>query len=219
MRQPSGSEQGFTLVELLVVVLLMSVIGGATTSVIVSTLRTEQLQSEMQATMDDGRIALERIRKEVRAARQVFETSCETATDCTPSTRLHFWVDQNQDGDRTPEEVVCYLTESTGSGQYQLVRWTRAQVVNPAVDVYCDASDRPAGATVLARTLVANHDSDGDGTDDTAAPFAAFDPEPSSDPAAPATRNLHVQLRLEVETGRDYEHLDVESIIRLRNVA
>lgn len=215
-----NAQGGFTLVELLVVVMLLSVIGATTTSVIISTMRTEQLQSEMQSVMDDGRISLQRIRKEVRAARRLLPTSCEPSiVDCAPSTRLHFWVDQNQDAAETPDEIVCYLTESIGTDQYQLVRWTRDKVVDPAVNTDCTPGDRPGGAQVIARTLVPNHDSDGDGTDDLSAPFVVFEPDPTADPADPPTRNIGVLLRLEVQTGRDFQHFDVESIIRLRNVA
>lgn len=210
-----SAEGGFTLVELLVVVLLLSVVGATTTGIVMSTLRTEQFQQEMQATMDDGRISLQRIRREVRAARQVYETSCEPSTsECDPSTRLHFWVDQDQDQIATNSEKVCYLTEeiTAGSDQYQLVRWTHE------VKDTCE-SPAPAGAQVVARTLVPNHDTDGDGTDDVAAPFLEFAPEPTADPSDPPTRNVRVLLRLQVQTGRDFEHFDVESIIRLRNVA
>lgn len=220
MRYRQADQAGFTLVEVLVVMVLLSVVATATTNVVISTLRTEQLQAEMQAVMDDGRISLQRIRQEVRAAREVFETSCEpTTTGCSPSTRLHFWVDQNQDGARVPEEIICYLTESLVEDQYQLVRWTRADVADPATDTDCDVTDRPTGARVIARTLVPNHDSDSDGVDDLAAPFVTYEPVPTSDSNDPATRNIGVLLRLQVETGRDFEHFDVESIIRLRNVA
>lgn len=215
---PHGREGGFTLVELLVVMMLMGVIGAATTGVIISTLRTEQMQREMQETMDDGRIALQRIRGEVRAARQIFETSCEPAiTDCTPSTRLHFWVDQNQDGAQTPDEVVCYLTEPIGSTgeQFQLVRWTEATAGASG----CDAGTRPPDAQVVARTLLANLDTDATAGADVAAPFLDLEPEPTTDPADEATRNIRVLLRLEVRSGRDYEPFEVESIVRLRNVA
>ena len=215
---PRSGEGGFTLVELLVVMLLMGVIGATTTGVIVSTLRTEQVQSEMQEVMDDGRIALQRIRGEVRAARRVFETSCEPATtDCTPSSRLHFWVDQNQDAAQTADEVVCYLTEPIGTSgeQFQLVRWTEATADASG----CDAATRPDAAQVVARTLLANIDTNSDGVPDVAAPFVDFEPEPTADPVDEATRNIRVLLRLEVRSGRDYEPLEVESIVRLRNVA
>ena len=218
MRRDQGHEAGVTFVELLVVMVLMGIIGAATTGVVVSTLRTEQFQGEMQAVMDDGRISLQRIRGEVRAARQVMETSCQDTTACAPSSRLHFWVDQNQDQERTTDEIICYLTEPldpTDPEQHQLVRWTEEMAGTPG----CDSSTRPVDAQVIARTLLPTIDTDADGDADVAAPFIEFEPPPTADPSDPPTRNIGVLLRLQVVTGRDYEHLDVESIIRLRNVA
>ena len=212
-RSRHGAEDGFTLVELLVVMLLLGVIGATTTGVVISTLRTEQFQGEMQAVMDDGRIALQRIRKEVRAARQVYETSCRTATVCAPSTRLHVWVDQNQDLAQSADEVICYHTDTIGPNQYELVRWTAAQ------EPTCTAGARPSGAQVVARTLVANVDTGTDGVPDIAAPFVELEPIPTSDVNDPATRNVGVFLALQVVTGREYEVFELESIIRLRNVA
>lgn len=214
----SRDQGGFTLVELLVVMLLMGIVGATTTSVVISTLRTEQLQREMQAVMDDGRISLQRIRGEVRAARRVFATSCEPAVAaCAPSSRLHFWVDQNQDAAQTPEEVICYLTEEIGTSgeQFQLVRWTEATAGTSG----CDAGTRPSDVQVVARTLLANLDTDGVGGPDVAAPFVHFEPEPTANPSDDATRNIRVLLRLEVRSGRDYEPFEVETIVRLRNVA
>jgi hypothetical protein len=83
-------------------------------------------QQNMQAVMDDGRLSLQAIRREVREARQILPTSCAATGDCTPSDRLHFWIDRNQDSIRTPDEIICYLTEPIGPDQWQLVRWTRA---------------------------------------------------------------------------------------------
>jgi prepilin-type N-terminal cleavage/methylation domain-containing protein len=196
-------EGAFSLVELLVVMALLAVIATATTNVVISVLRTEQFQQEMQSVMDDGRISLQAIRREVREARQILPSSCMPSGDCTPSDRLHFWVDRNQDSIRTNDEIVCYLTESIGPNQWQLVRWTRAMATQDG----CDAAARPANVRVLARTL----------TDPN--PFVLFEPDPTADPMAPQTRNIRVLLELEVQTGRNaFGSLSVETIVRVRNV-
>lgn len=204
MAQRLRSEAGLTLVEMLMVVVILGIVGSATVSVIVATSRTQQFTSTMQEVIDDGRLSLARIRKELRTARRVLQDSCETApppaSNCEPSSRLHFWVDQNQN--RTPEaaEFICYLTESIAPGQWQLVRWDTA-------DTGCSAAARPATATVLAKTLV------------DPLPFKDFQAEPTADPGDAETRLVVVVLDLEVLGRRGPASAAVEASVRLRNVA
>lgn len=200
MTRQLRSEAGLTLVEMLVVLVILGIVGTATVSVVVATSRTQQFTSSMQEVIDDGRVSLARIRRELRTARRVLEGSCESVSACDPSSRLHFWVDQNQN--RSPEavEFICYLTESIGTGQWQLVRWDGA-------DTGCSAATRPARATVLAKTLV------------DPLPFKDFEAEPTADPDDAETRLVTVLLELEVLGRRGPDSVKVEATVRLRNVA
>jgi prepilin-type N-terminal cleavage/methylation domain-containing protein len=203
MRRRLSDESGFSLVELLVVMVIASVIAAATTNVVIQMMRTEVFQQNMQAVMDDGRLSLQAIRREVREARQILPTSCAATGDCTPSDRLHFWIDRNQDSIRTPDEIICYLTEPIGPDQWQLVRWTRAVASADG----CSPDVRPTGAQVIARTLTNPN------------PFVDLEPLPSADPLAPQTRNIRVLLDLEVQRARnDFGSISVETIVRVRNV-
>jgi prepilin-type N-terminal cleavage/methylation domain-containing protein len=186
-------EDGFTLVELLVTILILSVVMTGITSVVISTMRTEQYQRSLQDVVDDGRLSLARIRKELRSARRVHETSNESA--------LHFWVDKNQDALVQPEEQICYEVEAIGTGRYQISRWTHHEL-----NTTCAAA-AAAGQPkqVVARTLV--HDG----------PFVGFTPIPGG-VDDPPTREVIIRLDLEVAAGRGPDVTTVEGAIRLRNV-
>ena len=202
-------QSGVTLIELLVVMVIFGVISTAITGVLITTQRSEQFQGEMQEVMDDARLSFQRIRREVRAAREILASSCvSTATDangdytgiCAPTGKLHFWVDQDQDAIRDPEEIICYFTEAIGTNQYQLVRW-------PNASAGCDSANRPATVSILAQTLV------------DPLPFVELFPLPYADPNRPATNTVLVSLDLEVVNIRGPRSRLFESRIRLRNVA
>lgn len=202
-------EAGVTLIELLVVMVIFGVISASVTGVLITAQRSEQFQAEMQEVMDDARLSFQRIRREVRAAREVLATSCvDTTTDsngdytgsCAPTGTLHFWVDQNQDAVRDNDEIICYFTEAIGPSQYQLVRWENATAG-------CDAANRPTTVSILARTLV------------DPLPFVGLDPLPYADPTRPGTNAVDVRLELEVLNLRGPQSRVFESTIRLRNVA
>lgn len=209
MKALHEDQAGVTLIELLVVMVIFGVISASITGVLITAQRSEQFQGEMQAVMDDARLSFQRIRAEVRAAREVLHTSCvDTTVDsngdytgtCFPTGTLHFWVDQDQDAVRDDVEIVCYFTEQIGPGQYQLVRWTDAKAG-------CDAANRPSTVNILARTLVEPQ------------PFVGLDPLPYADPTRPATNIIDVLLDLEVVNLRGPRHREFTSTIRLRNVA
>ena len=84
MKRLHDADHGFSLVELLVTIAILGVVAAATPTVIISTQRAEQFQGEMQTVMDDARISMERVRKELREARRVLPDSCqETITSAT----------------------------------------------------------------------------------------------------------------------------------------
>ncbi len=190
----SGEEGGFTLVELLVAVMIMSIVMGGITSVIISTTRVESDQQELQQVVDDGRLSMTRIRQEVREARRILEAS--------NGGLLHFWVDQNQDALMQPEEFICYAVEElAGAGRYRIARWEGA-------DDGCSVALIPADAPTLASTLL----------DPT--PFVAYTPLPPDelDPFGTPTREVEIFLDLEVQNARGPGSVEVMGNVRLRNV-
>jgi prepilin-type N-terminal cleavage/methylation domain-containing protein len=117
MRAVPG-EGGFSLVELLVVVALLGVLGSATTGLVLSQIRAERFATEQRLAMDQARVALDRIRTEVRGSRQIIATS-------DPKT-LRFWLDDNGDGVLQPAEDISYGVV-TAMGETTLQRWTAAE--------------------------------------------------------------------------------------------
>lgn len=138
----SDEQRGFTLVELLVVLLLLGIVGAITVTTIVRTQQTERFQSELQQVMDDGRLSLARIRKELRGGRRILDPST--------AQHLYWWNDANQDGlPQLSEKIhycvaeigttVCESTSQTsasaGGERWALIRWTEAQSQTDAVAI------------------------------------------------------------------------------------
>lgn len=190
-------QAGFTLVELLVVVAVTSVIATAITSVVISSFRIEQNQQSFQDVIDDGRIAMQRVRGELRSARRVHEDS--------DARTLRMWVDADQDQAISDSEQICFVVEPFGGSgeQWQLVRWTHAATA----DDCAPGITPPAGGErrVVARTL-------------TDPEVFAYDPPPAADPLAAPTREVDLRLVLEVVGARNLSETTVRGSIRLRNV-
>lgn len=117
LRRRLNDEGGFTLIELIIALTITGVVASATASVLLTSIRAEQFAREMRTSMDDGRIALDRIRKEVRSARRVY-------TDSTART-LHVWIDRDQDNLQDTTEQITFQVRDDATGP-QLVRFTAA---------------------------------------------------------------------------------------------
>jgi prepilin-type N-terminal cleavage/methylation domain-containing protein len=183
-------EAGVTLVELLIVLVLSGVLGTIITTTVIGGYRTEQFTSEMQQVMDDGRLSLDRIRKELRGGRRVYDSST--------AQHLFWWTDQNQDGLQQPEERIHYcvapltsttcVTSTATGGKYRLIRWTDAE--------------SPSAARTIAATLV---------TTDVFSGFAT---------PITGTRVVDLVFDLDVQSGgRGPESIQMSASVRLRNVA
>lgn len=200
----SRSEGGFTLVELLVVVVLMGVIGAATLSVLVSTSRAETYTDELRTVLDDGRTSLARVRLELRAARLIDE-------DESGPSAVRFWVDQDQDSIQQPDELVCYRVELV-AGETDRWRLVRYEEPSPPAGT-CESAAPAATGQVIAQTLREN------------AVFT-YVPTDATDPGEPittdglATHTVTVRFVLDVDAGgRGPGQTEVTTTVRLRNVA
>jgi prepilin-type N-terminal cleavage/methylation domain-containing protein len=123
LRQLRRDEAGFTLTEMLVVMLLFGIIGTGITSVMLSTARTQRYQTQLSDSISQARVATERMRKELRGARQIYPQL--PAGVPSNATRVSFWRDANFDDLAQPAEQITYeLVTVSGVGTLQ--RFTAA---------------------------------------------------------------------------------------------
>lgn len=105
MSRPT-SQAGATLVEALVIMVVAAIVGGGLFSVVTTSARSERSLAEAQDEMDAVRIALDRVRRELRGAQRV-------GPDPT-GRRLEIMIDHDADG--TTDEIVVYELVPDGDG-------------------------------------------------------------------------------------------------------
>lgn len=111
------ADDGVSLVELLVTTVLLAVIGASTLAVTVSVSRAQRRSDEVQTTLDTTRIAVDRVRRQLRGARRVLDD---------PSRRhLQLWIDRDGDDVLEAAEVVHYQLVPADGGA-RLETWTGA---------------------------------------------------------------------------------------------
>lgn len=123
-------EQGLTLVELLVVVLLLAIVGAIVLAAFLTGSRTLGRVDDDVRGQGDQRIVSERLMRDLRQARGVEEpTAAElTADPDTAKRKLEIWIDYNANYVRETGEVVTWALSSTpdGEGHYNVIRSTDA---------------------------------------------------------------------------------------------
>jgi prepilin-type N-terminal cleavage/methylation domain-containing protein len=108
------SQDGFTLVELLAVMVILSIVLTALTTVFISGSNAElQLNKRFQA-QQGARMALDRIRRELHCAKSLTLTSAASVT---------FTLASGCPGNATAANLdVTYTTQTVASSRYQLKR-------------------------------------------------------------------------------------------------
>lgn len=207
MRPTDDQQAGFTLVELLVVILILGVVSGATFTVVLSAQRSQRFTEQVQDATNDARLSVERIRQQLRMSRLVTQPSGPSG--------MRFWVDENQDGLQDVGEVLCYGTRQVEPGRYELLRW-RDVVGTPAANgTNCSGFVPPADAAVLARTLrnldIFQYSTASDGFTPVANPATTI----SNDPPV---RRVDVRLAFDVFTSTGPQVFTTGTKVRLRNV-
>lgn len=217
-------QAGFTLVELLVVMVMTGIVGAATLSVIVTTSRSNQYGSELRTVMDDGRVSLDRVRKELRGGRRVLSGST--------TYHLYWWNDRNQNGLQESDErihycmaelnsMVCPTSYIASSTKFQLIRWTDDDDGNN------DGQPDAGTARVIARTLSQANVTQGVFTLHTATggfilglkDDGTLVPTASSGPPVTSTQVARLVYHLDVRAAAGPDELTMSATVRLRNVA
>ena len=107
MRTRLHSEDGASLVEVLITMVLLGVVSMISSKTIISAQRSERAAEEVRADMVASRLAVDRIRKELRAASGVIAGS--------NATTLTFWVEADGDDAVDPSESITYALVTTGA--------------------------------------------------------------------------------------------------------
>jgi prepilin-type N-terminal cleavage/methylation domain-containing protein len=150
-------DRGATLVELLVTMLVVGLVASAITATGVSFLRAERLSNGTRDNMDAARIAIERIRPDLRQARFIMTHS--PSGIATSSSAVALWVDRNQDQIQQPDEQIVFrLREVGGVGVLERVVESNSTpqtlVGGLALASSSFSFNHPAGRPVSASTVV-----------------------------------------------------------------
>lgn len=121
-------EDGLTLVELLITIVIMGFIGAIVTSAMVGTHEIFRSTEDQSAGLQDVRVASERLGRDVRDARAVLCNPAGTdpalvAADPGCLSHLQVWIDYNSDYKQQATETVTWrLQPRAGSTYFDLVR-------------------------------------------------------------------------------------------------
>ncbi len=168
----SRAQEGFTLVETLVTVVITGIIGGAVVASIIIGLRTTDATANRLADSRDAQLAAAYFGTDVQAADRVSvgPASSPSAPSCAPTVpRIVDLIDDQVGGSGAPS-IVTYVTETTG-GRMNLRR------------LACQGTDVVADVVVAADLL------------DASPPLATCDPSCSADPAPVERVKMTVSVR------------------------
>lgn len=119
LRRPGGDD-GVTLVELMVSMLLMAFIATALVTGMTTAMRSASLHRDDDKAVQDLRHAKERLTRELRAITELTAASASSVT---------FWLDEDADGAADLGETITWEITDAGS----LVRSTDAGASTPVV--------------------------------------------------------------------------------------
>lgn len=112
-------ERGVTIVELLITVLLIGVVIAIASPALLSGFNVVNQTDEDTRGLADIKLFVERMSRDLRAARKVYATSI--------ADRMTLWIDYNSDYKATPDEKVTWGLEAQASGPlFNVVRTTAA---------------------------------------------------------------------------------------------
>lgn len=162
LRERLHSDDGFSLPELLVTVILISVLGTLVTFALISSNEQFRLADDEATGLADTKTVVERLGRDIRASRGV-------DAGATAST-LSLWIDYNSDYVRNassqPDEIITWslLSQGAGSTQFNTIRSTAGGVsqtqsrtlVSDLAFCYQSAPDAACFGTPLSATDALN---------------------------------------------------------------
>lgn len=81
LRTPNSElQRGFTLIEIIVVIVILSIVSGITIKFLVDSLQIYQMTVNQKTLFDEGKLALERMGRDIRDARSISSVSASSIT-------------------------------------------------------------------------------------------------------------------------------------------
>jgi prepilin-type N-terminal cleavage/methylation domain-containing protein len=115
-----ADDQGMTLVELLVAMVLVGVLGAIVTAAVMMSHKQVRIADDEATGLADTRIVVERLGRDIRGSRGVDAGASES--------QLVLWIDNNSDYVRNevaqPDEIVTWSVVDQGTGQFNTLRQT-----------------------------------------------------------------------------------------------
>lgn len=194
MSQRLRREEGFTVVELLVVIVLLGIVMSIATGSVITALQSQRRQVDQTHRLNEAKIAFERVTRDLRAANPLLQAEEDEV-------RMQITVDDLR-------RTVTYTLEPSAAGG-QLLRLTEQRQdlsTNPATDlgttdrVMLDRIMLPAGTPLFAFANSAEE----------ALPCTAAMPVSAADVWS-------VTLRLRLEPRESPAPIDLDSTVHLRN--
>ncbi|MGZ6793234.1 MAG: PulJ/GspJ family protein [Mycobacteriales bacterium] len=131
-RARRSGDQGVTLVETLIAMILFAIIGTVVTQAVLDTHKLVRATTDQTDGLTDVRVATERLVRDIRDARSVLCNPSGTPAALLPDTsctyHLQLWIDYNSDYVQQASETVTWnLRAGAKAGQYDLIRTVSGQ--------------------------------------------------------------------------------------------
>lgn len=118
----AGDDEGVTLVELLVSMLITAILGSALALGVRMTVKADSVVSDESQGLGDVRTVIERLGRDIRDARAV--TCDAVASDPNCASHLQLWIDYNSNYQiDSASEIVTWQLKAEGDGtHYEVTR-------------------------------------------------------------------------------------------------
>lgn len=158
-------ERGVTLVELLIAMFLMSIVSALVVVGVAQLSRVLIHNDDENRGLQDAKVIMERLSRDVREARAVVCSDPKTQTSpARCSDHLQLWIDGNSDYVEQPSEIITWrvapstdgthfdVLRTVGSGASATTTVQATSLIVGAIFTYCNASGcgvQPEQATVV----------------------------------------------------------------------